>query len=150
MNIKEYITTKYSTYLESMQDDKLNKINIKKTSVAALMKHMNADKSLLFDMLLDHTAIDHIDNNNIEVIYYLYSTSYNRNIMLSVTLPRTNPKIHTVSHVWAIAEWLEREVYDFFGVLYINHKDLRRIFLEDDWIGFPLRKDYKDYFMLEK
>jgi len=150
MNIKEYIIKEYAPYLESTQEDKLNKINIKKTNMVTFMQHMNTDKALVFDILLDHTAIDHVDNNNMEVIYYLYSTKYNHNLMLSIMLPRTNPKVHTVSNIWAISEWLEREVYDFFGILYINHKDLRRIFLEDDWIGFPLRKDYKDYFMLEK
>ena len=56
----------------------------------------------------------------------------------------------TICSIWRIAEWQEREVFDLFGILYNNHPDLRRIFLEDDWVGFPLRKNYKDNFMLEK
>jgi NADH:ubiquinone oxidoreductase subunit C len=57
--------------------------------------------------------------------------------------------VPTVSSIWPIAHWQEREVFDLFGVGYDGHPDLRRIFLEDDWLGHPLRKDYHDPDMLE-
>ena len=70
--------------------------------------------------------------------------------MISASVPRDNPVLPTVCGVWPIAQWQEREVYDLFGILYEGHPDLRRLFLEDDWVGFPLRKDYKDDHLLVK
>jgi NADH:ubiquinone oxidoreductase subunit C len=67
-----------------------------------------------------------------------------------VKVPRQNPIAPSVHLLWPIAEWQEREVYDLFGVKYAGHPDLRRLFLEDDWKGFPLLKDYKDDFTLER
>jgi NADH:ubiquinone oxidoreductase subunit C len=58
--------------------------------------------------------------------------------------------IGTVSDLWKAAEYFEREVFDLFGITFENHPDLRRLFLEDDWVGYPLRKDYKDAFTLER
>jgi NADH:ubiquinone oxidoreductase subunit C len=55
-----------------------------------------------------------------------------------------------VSDIWRTAEFHEREVYDLFGIRFENHPDLRRLFLDDDWVGYPLRKDYKDSFTLER
>jgi NADH:ubiquinone oxidoreductase subunit C len=110
---------------------------------------MKNDKNLLFNMLCDHTAVDKINQKVFDLIYSLYSTIHNFGITIIVTVPRNKPIIDTLSKIWRIAEWQEREVYDFFGILYKNHPDLRRPFLEDDWVGFPLRKDYKDNFILE-
>ena len=62
---------------------------------------------------------------------------------------RDAPVAPTVSRSWPAAEWQEREAYDLMGILYDEHPDLRRLFLEDDWQGFPLRKDYRDPDMLE-
>jgi NADH:ubiquinone oxidoreductase subunit C len=70
-------------------------------------------------------------------------------VYVVTSVARDNPLVPTVMDIWPIAEWQEREVYDLFGVLYDGHPDLRRLFLEDDWVGFPLRKDYEDDFMLE-
>jgi NADH-quinone oxidoreductase subunit C len=69
--------------------------------------------------------------------------------MVSVSVPRANPVAPTVSTIWEIAQWQEREVYDLFGVRYEGHPDLRRLFLDDNWQGHPLRKDYQDDDMLE-
>ena len=115
-----------------------------------LMTKLRDDASFSFDMLCDHTAIDWLAQGKFELTYQLYSTKHQHYLMVSVSVPRENPVVPTVSKVWDIAEFQEREVYDMFGVLYDGHSDLRRLFLEDDWKGFPLRKDYKDEFMLER
>lgn len=101
-----------------------------------------------FDMLCAHTAIDRLASNQMELVYQLYSTGEKTYLMVSVKLDRTSPEIPSVCSLWAIAQWQEREVFDLFGVLYSEHPDMRRLLLEDDWQGFPLRKDYKDDFML--
>ncbi|RQW00254.1 NADH-quinone oxidoreductase subunit C [bacterium] len=113
---------------------------------AAKLLHDTDD--FAFDMLCAHTAIDRIDDGKFELVYQLYSTKFHHYLMLSVKVDREHPVVPSVSSVWRIAQWHEREVYDLFGVLYDNHPDLRRLFLEDDWQGHPLRKDYRDDFML--
>ncbi len=67
---------------------------------------------------------------------------------MTCRVPRGEPVAPTVSALWPIALWQEREAFDLMGVLYDDHPDLRRLFLEDDWVGYPLRKDYKDDYML--
>lgn len=113
------------------------------------MNKLRNEAGYNFAMLCDHTAIDRIDEGVFELVYRLYSLETRRMMMVSVSVPRENPVVPTLRDQWKIAEFQEREVYDLFGVLYDNHPDLRRVFLEDDWQGFPLRKDYKDEFVLE-
>jgi NADH:ubiquinone oxidoreductase subunit C len=63
---------------------------------------------------------------------------------------KASPSIPTVSDIWKAAEFYEREIFDLFGIKFENHPDMRRIFLDDDWVGHPLRKDYKDSFTLDR
>ena len=94
--------------------------------------------------------MDWLAEEKFELVYQLFSLKYNRYLMVSVFIPRDKPEIPTVSSVFPIAEWQEREVYDLMGIIYTDHPDLRRLFLEDDWVGYPLRKDYEDDFMLDR
>lgn len=77
--------------------------------------------------------------------YYIKSTSDYSMISVKVTTTdRENPMLHSVYDVWEIARLEEREVYDFYGIKFINHPDMRRLYLRNDWVGFPLRKDYDE------
>jgi NADH-quinone oxidoreductase subunit C len=97
-----------------------------------------------FDMLSCVTGIDNgVEANTMEVAYNLYSIPFNHHLALRVVLPRQNPEIETVSHIWKTADWHEREIFDLYGIRFLNHPDLRRILLPADWEGHPLRKDYK-------
>ena len=79
------------------------------------------------------------------VMYYLTNTLTQEMIHVKVaTADRETPRLHSVSDIWAVANFQEREVYDFYGIEFINHPDMRRFFLRNDWVGFPLRKDYDD------
>lgn len=121
--------------------------------VDALVKTMQAlhdSPKLKFDMLCAHTAVDRLAAGQIELVYQLYSTEHRHYLMVSCQVSRENAIAPSVSKIWRIAEWQEREVYDMFGVRYTGHPDLRRVLLDDAWVGFPLRKDYKDDFMLER
>ena len=86
----------------------------------------------------------------LEVVYHLSSYTYKYRLTLKVRLPRWQgdvtgelPEIPSVSGVWAIADWHEREAYDMFGIRFTGHPNLRRILCPEDWEGFPLRKDYE-------
>jgi NADH-quinone oxidoreductase subunit C len=98
-----------------------------------------------FDCLSDLTAVDRPKDNRFEVVYHLFSYKHRHSLTLKVYLPRDDSAhVETVEGLWSCANWLEREVYDLFGIRFDNHSDLRRIMLPDDWVGHPLRKDYKE------
>lgn len=105
---------------------------------------------LALDLLETHTAIDWLAEGRFELLYLLTSTRHGHHVTLSVSVPRDNPVVPTIGGVYPIGEFHEREVYDLMGILYDDHPDLRRLFLEDDWVGFPLRKDYDDDFVLTR
>lgn len=125
-------------------------INVPIEALFKLMQRLRDDPLLAFDMLCAHTAIDYPSENRFVLVYQLYSIKHRHYLMVTTSIKRDQPEAPTLSPVWKIAEWQEREVYDLFGVLYRGHPDLRRLFLNDDWEGFPLRKDYKDDFILER
>ena len=98
-----------------------------------------------FDQLACVTGIDNGPQlNTMEVVYNLYSIPFNQSLTLKVVLDRKNPEVESVSSIWKSANWLEREIFDMYGIQFKNHPDLRRILMPADWEGFPLRKDYKE------
>lgn len=99
-------------------------------------------KELGFDRLGMVTAVDR--GEHFEMVYRLTSRSMSAGIFLKCHVPREEPSTHTLVPLWPAALWQEREVYDMFGICFEGHPDLRRILLPDDWVGFPLRKDYED------
>ncbi len=115
-----------------------------------LAQQLFASADLLFDLLETHTAIDWVQTGQIELVYVLTSLQCGHHLTVFVDVARDNPVAPSLCAVWPIAQWQEREVFDLFGVHYTDHPDLRRLFLDDDWQGFPLRKDYADDFMLER
>ena len=96
-----------------------------------------------FDYLFCITCIDW--KTHLTMVYH-FSSSTNRNntIVLKANLNRETPEIETLSDIWRTAEFLEREVFELFGVIFSNHPDLRKLILTDDFIGYPLRKDFED------
>ena len=79
------------------------------------------------------------------VVYHLESTKQGHTIVLKVkTEDRQNPVFDTVCDIWRTAEFHEREIFDLLGIRFNNHPDLRRLFLDENWVGYPLRKDYQD------
>ncbi len=99
------------------------------------------DERMQFDFLRTLTAVDKIDW--VESIFVLLSYTHKHTIMVKVELDKKKPVVDTVSDVWKAANWYEREMFDLFGINYTNHPDLRRLMMPDDWVGHPLRKDYK-------
>ena len=101
------------------------------------------EADLAFDFLFCLTGVDMV--KFLEVVYHLESTTHYHQIELKVrTEDRENGAVDTVCDIWRTAELLEREVFDLLGIRLNNHPDLRRLFLEDGWVGHPLRKDYVD------
>lgn len=107
-------------------------------------RQLQSDSNFYFDQLSNITGLDNgPEIKTMEVIYHLYSIPYNYSLALKVVLPRDNPEVESLSSIWKSANWLEREVFDMFGIQFKNHPDLRRILMPNDWDGHPLRKDYQ-------
>ena len=104
---------------------------------------LRARSDLAFDFLAELTAADYWPREpRFELIYVLVSIANRQRLRLKVRLDAADPHVSTVSRVWPAANWLEREVWDLFGIAFDGHPDPRRLLMPEDWQGFPLRKDY--------
>jgi NADH-quinone oxidoreductase subunit C len=98
---------------------------------------------LAFDFLADVTAADFWPREpRFELVYILVSIANRHRLRMKVRLPADDPHVASVCRVWPAANWLEREVWDMFGIAFDGHPDPRRLLMPEDWDGFPLRKDY--------
>jgi NADH-quinone oxidoreductase subunit C len=98
--------------------------------------------SLQFERLTSVTGVDRYPAEpRFEVVYHLQSIAGKQRLRLKVGLPGENPEIESVFAVYRWSNWYEREVFDLFGVRFLNHPNLIRIMMPDDWVGHPLRKD---------
>ncbi len=118
-------------------------IRIDPARVVQVCEALKNDQQTPFNYLSDLTCVHYPDNISapFEVVYNLYSIAANERVRLKATV-NAGEGVESVTGVWPSANWLEREVFDLFGINFINHPDLRRILLPPDWKGHPLRKDY--------
>ncbi len=108
-----------------------------------LAEFLVSEPDLAFTFLSDVTGMDRFPiEPRFELNYHLLSLSRRETIALRISLPGDNPVTQSVVPVWPTANWHEREIFDLLGIRFEGHPDLRRIFMPDDWEGYPLRKDY--------
>ncbi|OGI18714.1 MAG: hypothetical protein A3B68_03480 [Candidatus Melainabacteria bacterium RIFCSPHIGHO2_02_FULL_34_12] len=93
-----------------------------------------------FDLLLLLTSCE--VKKGYQSIYLITSTKTKKSVRIKVTVPKENPIVPTISHIWSTADWYEREAFDMMGIIYTGHPNLKRILNPENWEGFPLRKDY--------
>ncbi|MFZ9387661.1 MAG: NADH-quinone oxidoreductase subunit C [Chitinophagaceae bacterium] len=118
-------------------------VNIAPVDWPASARWLREDPSLSMNYLFCLTCIDW--KTHLTMVYHLTSTTFRHQLVVKVKLDRANPEVETVSNIWATAELHEREVYEMFGVNFINHPDLRLLILPEGWEGKnPLRKDFED------
>jgi NADH-quinone oxidoreductase subunit C len=115
-------------------------ILVRRESVFAVLKMLKEEFE--FNMLADLTAVDYLGQEpRFEVVYHL--NSLEKNIRIRVKTPvNEGEEVDSIVSLWAIANWLEREVWDMFGIKFKDHPDLRRLLMYDEFEGHPLRKDY--------
>jgi NADH-quinone oxidoreductase subunit C len=124
-------------------------------------RYLRDEPELRFDMLNCISGVDYLETDpkkaakadfqpHVEVVYHLSSIVHKHSLVLKVILPRWKddvpgepPEVPSVADLWRTADWHEREVYDLSGVMFTGHPSLRRILCPEDWVGFPLRKDYE-------
>ena len=156
--------------LKQRFDDKVTAVNLEAidpwvevlpASLVEICVYLRDESDLRFNMLNCITGIDYFEPDpkkaakspwepHIEVVYHLSSIPHKHTIVVKAKTPRWKndvegelPELPTVSHVWRTADWHEREVYDLVGVQFVGHPNLRRILCPEDWVGYPLRKDYE-------
>lgn len=108
-----------------------------------ILRWLHDDRDQDFDLLVDLTAVDYGGGRPLQVVYQLWSIAKKRALRVKAELPLDALQIETVVPIWSGANWLEREVYDLFGIEFRGHPDLRRIMMPDNYAeGHPLRKDF--------
>jgi NADH-quinone oxidoreductase subunit C len=118
-------------------------VYVSRDDLPAIARVLRDRPEFAFAFLAEVTAVDFRPREpRFEVVYVLVSIVNRLRVRVKVRLPGHDPHVATVSDVWPAANWLEREVYDMFGVGFTGHPDRRRILMPDDWQGFPQRKDY--------
>ena len=118
-------------------------IIVPKANLHELMLKLKTHPDTHFDYLFCLTGMDW--EPALGVVYHLESTQHRHMLVVKVkTEDRDTPNLDSVCDIWKTAEFHEREVYDFFGIKFNNHPNLKRLFLTDEWDGYPLRKDYED------
>ena len=119
-------------------------VNVPDSKWHAFAMELKNNPDLAYDDLITIVGMDWKDKMG--CVYFMMSTSHGNDVIsVRVTTDdREKPMLHSVYDVWAVATLFEREVYDFFGIIFINNPDMRRLFLSIDWVGYPLRKDYDE------
>jgi len=140
--LKHYLETNFPTAKVEETFDFPLLFLTKEELIPVLTKLKDAPETR-FNFLFCETAIDR--NPAFEMVYHLTSTYYRHDMMVKVILEdREKPEIESVYSLWEAADLYEDEIYDMFGIRFTNHPNLRRIMLTEDWVGYPLRKDYQD------
>lgn len=113
-------------------------------NLSKIMQVLRDDPGLRFEMLVDVTAVDWLDRREprFDVVYQLQSLEKKTRLTVKVEVEEDEPLVPSVVNLWSSAEFLEREVWDMFGIRFEGHPDLRRILMYDEFVGHPLRKDY--------
>jgi NADH-quinone oxidoreductase subunit C len=117
-------------------------VSIDSKQLLPVLQTLKTEPSLAFNFLFCETCIDW--KTHFTMVYHLESTTHRHNLVVKANLDRVQPEIETACHLYRTAELHEREIFDLFGIVFTNHPHLRRILLTDDWVGYPLRKDYDD------
>jgi NADH-quinone oxidoreductase subunit C len=116
---------------------------VSRDALPALARALRDQTQFAFTFLAELTAVDFWPKEpRYEVVYLLVSIANRMRLRLKVRMSGEDPHITTVSDVWPAANWLEREVWDLFGIAFEGHPDPRRLLMPEDWQGFPLRKDH--------
>jgi len=119
-------------------------IVVTKESLKDICTFLKEDKACAFDYLLDVCGVDYMPKEpRFEVVYHIHSISKKHRIRVKTRVGE-GEKVDSVTSIWGTADWTERETFDMYGIEFDGHPDLKRIYMADDWKGYPLRKDYPE------
>ena len=119
-------------------------LRVRREYLTQLAQLLRDDPYLRFEVCVSVSGVHYPDQVGAElhVVYHLLSITHNRRLRLEVAVPETDPHVPSVTRIWPMVNYHERETYDMFGVIFDGHPALTRILMPDDWVGYPQRKDY--------
>jgi len=124
-------------------EDKHPRVHIEAKHWGEMAPFLRHDPALQFDWLACLSGVDYVADNQFCIVYDFWSSVLNHRFAVKVFAPREEgAAFPSVADLWPAADWHEREAFEMFGMTFEKHPDLRRLLLADDWVGFPLRKDY--------
>lgn len=139
--IIELLEEKFNIIEKSQSIDGIEILEVDKTDLPLILSFLKNTPESDFDMLIAIAAGDFEENFGLD--YLLYSSKAGSKIIVRTKISKNNAQTQTVSNIFSSANWEEREIFDLFGITFISHKNLERLFMPKGWIGHPLRKDYK-------
>ena len=149
MELKELITGKFKEKFESEVVEVTDfrgdiSVEVKPEKIVDVCKFLKEDPDLDFHQCVDVTAVDWAKRKGrFTIVYHLLSYNKNHRLRVKATIEDAkNPEIDSVVSVWGGADWYERETYDMYGITFINHPDLRRIYMPESFEYYPLRKEF--------
>jgi NADH-quinone oxidoreductase subunit C len=110
--------------------------------ITGLLKFLHDDNDLQFRYLTTMCAVHYPEKDEFCLVYHLHSFVHNLRIRLKINIPVSNPEVKTATKVFSAANWMEREAYDFYGIIFTGHPNLKRILNVEDMDYFPMRKEY--------
>ncbi len=119
-------------------------VTVTPASLLDVLTVFRDDPALAFECLDCLTVTDIMDEGQMEVVYHLYSYKHQHLFVVKSRTGRDEPQVPSVTGLWPAADWYEREQYDMFGVRFTGHPNLTRLFLPDEWVGHPMRLDWKE------
>jgi NADH-quinone oxidoreductase subunit C len=117
-------------------------ITVRKESTQSIMAFLRDDKELQYNFLTTLCGMHYPENGQLGVVYHVHSFVNNHRIRIKTVTGLNDPKIPTITSIWPAANWMEREAYDFFGIQFEGHPNLKRILNMDEMTDFPLRKEF--------
>ena len=117
-------------------------ITVNKEVIHDVLLFLRDDKALKYNFLTTLCGMHYPEKDQLGVVYHLHSFTNNHRIRIKVNTALSDPVISSVTSIWPSANWMERETYDFFGILFEGHPNLKRILNVDDMVDFPLRKEF--------
>lgn len=148
MNLKEIITQKLNSNFPQAElefsgfRDELS-VKLNKKFINPICKYLKEDSELEFILCEDITAVDWAQRKNrFTVVYHIFSLKNSFRFVLKADVEYNDCNIDTVSDIWKVSNWQERECYDMYGIKFNNHPDLRRIYMPEEFEYHPLRKDF--------
>lgn len=141
--IAEVLARKFGPKIkQSFPADKHPRIHVDAADWRPIAEYLRHDAALHLDWLQNLSGVDYVADDRMCVVYDLWSFDHRHQFAVKVYAQRDNAHIASVADLWRTADWHEREAFDMFGIIFDGHPDLRRILCADDWVGYPLRKDY--------
>jgi NADH-quinone oxidoreductase subunit C len=119
-------------------------VRVEADAVARVARFLRENDELAFDFLMYIAGVDYPADDKITLVYHYFSYRYEHELMVKADVPREGGVTRSVAHIYAAADWLEREIYDLFGVTFEGHPNLKRLLTPEGFEGHPLLKDFKN------